>query len=224
MRNTLNVIRKYKFALFVLGLFAFDSCLQPSAETRHEKATPKTGDKKYFETTIAIQPFGNFDTALVSFAKIEIEKFYTCKVSKLSSQPLPKMAWYSPRNRWRADSLLNWLIEHQPKDVNYILGFTNQDISTTKDDIPDWGVFGLGYMPGPSCVVSTFRLKKAGTSDSLFRERFSKVFLHELGHNFGLPHCPTKTCMMEDAAGTIRTVDTEKKQLCEGCKKKLGIQ
>jgi archaemetzincin len=28
-----------------------------------------------------------------------------------------------------------------------------------------------------------------------------KVALHELGHNFGLPHCSNTTCIMADAKG-----------------------
>lgn len=105
------------------------------------------------------------------------------------------------------------------------------DISTTKKDesgnvlkpesrYSDWGVFGLGYRPGCSSIVSTFRL---GTSNrKLLLERIKKVCNHELGHNFGLPHCTSsETCVLRDAAETIKTVDNVDDTLCNICKAKI---
>lgn len=109
--------------------------------------------------------------------------------------PLPKSAWYSPRNRYRADSIINYL-DHFGSADTVIIGLTSKDISTTKRGIADWGVMGLGFQPGNACVVSTFRLAKANLSEQL-----AKISLHELGHTQGLPHCKNKTCYMRDAEG-----------------------
>ena len=118
----------------------------------------------------------------------------------------------------------------KPDSVDYILGLTAHDISTTKRNenglvkepaskYEDWGVFGLGYMPGESCVVSTFRLThpKAKAID-----RLRKICIHELGHNMGLNHCEDKGCVMTDAAETIKTIDHVTLRLCASCRKKLG--
>ena len=94
-----------------------------------------------------------------------------------------------------------------------IVGITSKDISTTKGKNPDHGVMGLGSMGGKSCMISTFRLKK-GSNEQLF-----KTVIHELGHNFGLDHCPVKTCFMRDAEGK-NPLDQEK-EFCTGCKKVL---
>ena len=56
----------------------------------------------------------------------------------------------------------------------------------------------------------------------IFFERIKKVCVHELGHNFGLPHCPTITCVMEDAKETIKTIDNEELRLCEKCLAKIS--
>lgn len=102
-----------------------------------------------------------------------------------------------------------------------MIGITDKDISCTNESYEDWGVFGLGFMPGKSCVISTFRLKRNLKSEEQFQERVIKVVLHELGHNIGLDHCPTPNCMMQDAKGTIRSVDEEKIEVCILCKAKI---
>lgn len=210
--------------MFCVFLICFCACggSGPAAEVLQEK--PDVKPTVISLPIIAIQPFGDFDTTLVSFAAKEIRDFYQIEVKTLKSQTIPDMAWYSPRSRYRADSLLIWLEKEKSPNVNYILGLTNKDISCTKEQYADWGIFGLGYMPGPSCVVSTFRLKKNNATDDLFMERFAKVLLHEIGHNLGLDHCSTVACMMGDANGTINTVDQEEKQLCPSCKLKIGIK
>lgn len=109
--------------------------------------------------------------------------------------PLPERAYYAPRNRYRADSLLRILATRGSSD-SVIVGLLNEDISTTKGDHADWGIMGLGYRPGNACVASSFRVRKAGSG-----EQFYKVVIHELGHTQGLPHCKTKTCFMRDAEG-----------------------
>ena len=78
---------------------------------------------------------------------------------------------------------------------------------------------GLAYCPGNSCVVSDFRLKTK--NKALHIARFKKVIIHELGHNFGLPHCPDKKCVMTDAVESIKTIDNAKPGLCNTCKNKL---
>ena len=51
--------------------------------------------------------------------------------------------------------------------------------------------------------------------------RLVKVLNHELGHVLGLEHEPTRGCIMEDAAGTVRTVDGENGLLCDKCRQAL---
>ena len=71
-------------------------------------------------------------------------------------------------NDAQRDQLIKILKETKPDSLDFIIGLIDKDISTTKKDskghplepiskYQDWGVFGLGYRPGVSCIVSTYR-------------------------------------------------------------------
>ncbi|MBC7425020.1 MAG: matrixin family metalloprotease [Bacteroidia bacterium] len=100
-------------------------------------------------------------------------------------------------------------------DPNHkILALTTYDISTTKNNIVDYGLMGLGFRPGNACVASSFRL-----SDKNKKEQLFKIAIHELGHTFGLPHCPDTHCYMRDAKGKNHT--NELTGFCSSCKNVL---
>ncbi|MBC7862891.1 MAG: Zn-dependent protease [Bacteroidia bacterium] len=174
---------------------------------------------------LVLQPLGDISKEKVKFTKTEIDSFYVFdSIIILAKKELPAMAWYEPRKRYVSDSLLVFLKTLKPANANYLLGLTDKDIATEKGDNPNYGIMGQGYCPGNSCVVSTFRLNKKALSKNIFWDRFSKVVLHELGHNFGLPHCEENdSCLMNDADGTIKQVDKERKYLCTECLKITSV-
>jgi archaemetzincin len=134
-------------------------------------------------------------------------------------------AYYPARKRYRAERLLTYLNQRMPKNGWRILGLTDVDISTTKDRFPDWGVMGLGELPGTATVISSFRCRKKARNPAHAIERLAKVAVHEIGHTLGLPHCPTHGCLMEDAMGKVTTTDRERDfcLLCRGLAKRNGF-
>ncbi len=171
---------------------------------------------------IALQPLGKVRQEVVATAAAGIEKTFHARVKVLPAEPLPAGAYYRPNNRYRGEVILEILRDRPCGGCLKTAGITEADISTTKGDIQDWGIFGLATLNGRACVISTFRLGRGGASRELFSERLVKVVNHELGHTFGLDHCPTPGCVMEDAKGTIRTVDRESGRFCERCRKRLA--
>jgi archaemetzincin len=175
------------FFLF-LTILVFCSC---NNQNTKEKEVPLIG----------IQPYGNFDKELLARLSEDIRDFYGMPVTVLESAELPEHAFIHVKSpRFRADSLLKHLRQIRPDTIDYILGLTVKDISTTKRDekgnvkspaskYEDFGIFGLGYCPGNASVVSTFRYKNV--TGEKFYNRLLKICLHELGHNFGLKHCAT---------------------------------
>lgn len=149
-------------------------------------------------SSIIIQPFAGASTAEVKYVFTELKKIYPL-VALYQAIDLPQKTCNSTRKRYRADSLINYLKSIGPPGA-VILGLTNKDISTTKGNVPDWGVMGLGFCPGSACIASGFRLSADRRADQLF-----KVAVHELGHTQGLPHCAVTTCLMKDAVGKNAT-------------------
>lgn len=182
------------------------------------------------ETIIAIQPIGKYNKELIKPLSQKIETFYGYKTIKLTPIEIPQSFFVNIKSpRYRADSIIHYLRANKPDSISYILGITAHDISTTKRDengniktptskYTDWGIFGLGFRPGSSCVISSYRM---GNNYELKIERAQKVALHELGHNLGLSHCPNTSCFMQDAAETIKTIDRVGFNLCEECKSKI---
>jgi archaemetzincin len=173
---------------------------------------------------VAIQPLGKVDTLVIKKIAQAIGDFFPVRVAVQPAAGLPSDAFYEPNRRYRADQLLVFLdsiANDHGSEFLKLIGITEADISTTKGEVYDWGIFGLGYLPGRVCVVSTFRLGRNKVTEDKFFERLVKVANHELGHNFGLDHCPNEHCLMEDAKGTIKTVDRETGRLCPDCQARL---
>jgi len=145
---------------------------------------------------VGLQPFENFNPVLSDTIATALQKTYDFNTVVLKSIPIPSEAFVNTKTpRYRADFLIKFLQDHKADSIDYILGLTHQDISITKKDkqgnvkspkekYSDWGVMGLGYTPGSSCILSTYRLTH--DNQEIYMDRMQKISIHELGHNLGL--------------------------------------
>lgn len=180
---------------------------------------------------VGLQLYKGFSKLEAERLAKEVRSLYGINTIILPEIDLPKSAFVSIKSpRYRADSLIKIQHKNIPNSLDYLIGFTNSDISITKKNSdgtikkPTWryndfGIMGLSYCPGNSAIVSSFRLKT--NNKKLFFTRLKKVTIHEFGHSLGLPHCPNKQCIMTSANEKIATIDYEKIALCSQCKSKL---
>jgi archaemetzincin len=159
---------------------------------------------------IVLQPLGaTAPAAELEAVAAAIAAFYAVRVTVAEPLALPKSAFYAKRQRYRAERLLDFLVAQSRPDARVMLGLTAVDISTTKGKVDDWGILGLATLDGRSAVLSSFRCRRAAKNAAHARTRFAKTAVHELGHSFGLEHCPTPGCIMHDGEGSVLTTDTE---------------
>jgi archaemetzincin len=182
---------------------------------------------------VGIQPYGAFPKQQVTLMAEVIDSFYNVRTVILPHKELYKQAYVNIKSpRYRADSIIRIQKRNLPDSLDFVVGLTVKDISTTKREssgevikpaskYTDWGVMGLGFCPGKSCIISTFRLHHKNPKVRL--ERLTKITIHELGHNLGLPHCKNKKCVMTDAVESIATIDNESLSLCEDCRQEIGF-
>jgi archaemetzincin len=175
---------------------------------------------------IGLQPLGKYDTAQLRFIQQELQQFFKVPVVILKEISIPQSFLNTTKGeRYSADSIIKWMAHAAPDSITKVVAITHKDIFTSKWDNgqikkPEstyavWGIFGLGYKPGRSCVVSDHRLRT--NNSALFHHRLRTVVIHELGHNQGLPHCSTKNCIMSDANERIQTVDNSSNEYCKKC-------
>ena len=191
------------------------------AKQKENNLRPSVTQNTSVNITLDIQPFTGITGREVNYVAEALRKAYPLITVK-KTIPLPQTAYYAPRNRYRADSLINFLSKQTPEN-HVTIGLTVKDISATKDKIADWGVMGLGFCPGNACIASSFRLPRCETpsrcqtvENCKTLDQLYKVAIHEAGHTQGLPHCPVKYCFMRDAEGGNPT--DEEKEFCSKCR------
>jgi archaemetzincin len=195
--------------------------------------------------TLLLVPLGNVPQTEVEEVRQTLLRYYRLQITVAPHTPFPayttnqavaKELKMELPLRYRADSLLRFLNKQVRGKHDYILGIANVDITCTnryengKGQImfpvwmhADWGIFGLGYLGGKACIVSSFRLRFDNPPLAKLNNRIAKVARHEVGHNFGLNHCP-EFCFMSaaDLRNALVALDNESDSLCGGCKRKLG--
>lgn len=170
---------------------------------------------------IVLQPLGaHIPPAELHAVAMALSAFYAVRLQARAPLELPKRAFYPVRKRYRAEKLLEFLVEQASPEARVTLGLTSVDISTTKAPYQDWGILGLATLDGRSAVLSSFRCHRGAKNAAHVQARFAKTAVHELGHSFRLEHCPTAGCIMHDGEGSVLTTDTEH-DLCAETRSRL---
>jgi archaemetzincin len=156
------------------------------------------------------------DHAILEWLRKEMGESLMAAVRTLASIPVPPESFEARRNQYYSTKILKEMLGDVPQDTLKLLGVTDKDLC-----IPILTyVFGEAQVGGTAAVVSLARLRQEHyglTPDRpLLLERLRKECLHELGHTFGLYHCPSMDCVMH-LSNTVVDVDTRGGEFCRGC-------
>lgn len=218
MKNTILLI-----SIFLISSLSF-LVYQPTKENKSfvkQKIKPSklVVKKRVNKKIVMILPLGDVKPEYLKLVKNSVESFYGFECVIKPKVNLTNDLLSKSKKRYNADKILQKFNSN-----NNLLIITEKDIATKKGNYEEWGILGLGQRPGNTCVISTFRMKK-NVSVKVLYDRLEKVSLHEIGHNIGLDHCDYHIeCLMNDARGTIRQVDREKKWLCQKCRNLIKLR
>jgi archaemetzincin len=124
------------------------------------------------------------------------------------------------RGQHASTKILRWILTSVRPGVSKVLGITDVDLFIPVLTF----VFGEAQVGGPAAVVSTARLRltydERPAAPDVLEARLLKECLHELGHTFGLVHCPDGTCMMS-RSNSVLDVDQKRTVFCRDCRQRL---
>jgi archaemetzincin len=85
-------------------------------------------------------------------------------------------------------------------------------------------VFGQASRPGREALIALGRLREEfydqPPNSRLFTERVVKEAVHELGHTYGLGHCPARSCVMH-FSNRLADTDHKSDRFCRRCRAAL---
>lgn len=179
-----------------------------------EKGKETTTNNK-IPKQISIYCMGGYPADSVQYLEVCLRKYFPNVRVMPNNINLPSQYFNKERNRYLASGLLDELAKHRNNDA--VIGVTDYIIFKPNKKSDTFGIMGMSYTNTFKSIVST-KTPLNGKEQS--KDNICKLALHELGHGFGLKHCPNETCYMVDAEGTMKIENAI--GFCESCKHVLN--
>lgn len=174
------------------------------------------------EGTILLEWMGEapMEGDLLERVRQQVETTFTIPTRVAAVNGPPANSLDPRRGQHSSTRILRWILTAVPPGVAKVLGITDVDLCIPVLTF----VFGEAQVDGPAAVVSTARLRLTydgrPASARLVEARLLKECLHELGHTFGLVHCPDVTCVMS-RSNSVLDVDQKREGFCRDCRQRL---
>ena len=169
------------------------------------------------EPSIVLIPIGYIDESLLESLQRELGLIFHLRIKVSNPLPVPERAYNPRRQQYHSSAFLKELEKRCfAGKRSKCLGITSLDLFTNNLNF----IFGQAIIDGDVCVISTHRLRPEfygqPPNSKIFVDRTVKEAVHELGHSFGLMHCPNSLCVMHFSNHILDT-DRKSKNFCERC-------
>ena len=170
---------------------------------------------------ICLAAVGEVDRAVMELGERAILESLNRACLPIPALPAPDYAWDAERQQYNSSLVLQQVRERMPPGALKICGITEYDLFIPMLSF----IYGQAQVDGSAAVVSLARLRQEfyglPSNPALLAERAAKEILHEIGHTFGLLHCPDIRCVMS-LCTNIRQLDLKGEEYCGGCRALLA--
>ncbi len=169
---------------------------------------------------VLLLPLGETNLRLLKWLQESLQERLISQFPISPPIPLPKSGLNPQRNQYNSRVILNWLRFNQ---------FSFPLLAVADVDLYSPGlnfVFGEAELGGKVAIISLARLNPTfyglPSNELLLRDRTLKETTHELGHLFGLRHCPNRLCVMH-FSNTLTDTDQKGSIFCDQCERRLQL-
>ncbi len=169
---------------------------------------------------ITLKPIGDIDSKILDQLKEKLKQTFGCPVEIAADNFNLEKAFDSRRNQYLASKILSQFKKSGADKDKKILGIVDVDLYAPGLNF----VFGQAEPAAGTAVISLVQLRQEYfgmlPNEALLLERAAKEAVHELGHTFGLDHCPNEKCVMH-FSNSLADTDWKQSAFCSLCRPKL---
>jgi archaemetzincin len=170
---------------------------------------------------ITLKPLGNIADETTEELKDRVGGIFHCPIEiKAGFSDLAQA--YNPERKQYLSSKLLASLEKEGRDGRdeRVVGVADVDLYVPRLNF----VFGEADVISGTAIVSLCRLRQEyyglAPDEALFLERATKEIVHELGHTFGLGHCPNNKCVMH-FSNSLADTDLKEARFCNMCRPRI---
>jgi archaemetzincin len=171
--------------------------------------------------TIVLIPIGPVSPDLVSWLEGRLAGVLSRPARTGEAIALPGGSYDERRHQYRGEAILRALRVLSYPDAGRLLGLAEADCYAQGLNF----IFGQASLNGRQAFVALARLRASfyGLTDDpgLYRQRALKECVHELGHTWGLGHCPDAHCVMH-FSNSLPDTDAKEAAFCPRCRGQLA--
>lgn len=167
---------------------------------------------------ITLKPLGDVADEIIDKLEDRVGGIFHCPVEITAGFSDLAQAYNPERKQYLSSKLLASLGKSEREER--VVGIADVDLYVPRLNF----VFGEADVISGTAIVSLYRLRQEyyglAPDEALFLERATKEIVHELGHTFGLGHCPNNKCVMH-FSNSLADTDLKESHFCNMCRPKI---
>ena len=167
---------------------------------------------------ITLKPLGDIPDEITEELRERVGGVFHCPVEIKAGFSDLSQAHNPERKQYLSSQLLAALGKAERN--SRVVGIADVDLYVPRLNF----VFGEADAVFGTAIVSLCRLRQEyyglAPDKALFLERATKEIVHELGHTFGLGHCPNNKCVMH-FSNSLADTDLKEAHFCHKCRPKI---